>query len=373
MQTIGNAYAASTIYSFGTYEKPYAASSLWNSRPIEPTLGDFQIPTSWYYPAVQEGAYSTGVFLAKYNDPAIRVVGAAGTKGVWDTDSETYRSDILVYHWPANVIPATGGDGHADIVDPANGIVHSFYQLKKVNGLWTATQYGWTALGGSGWGDPAHYFQGARATGVPASAGIIRTYELNDGDVMYRHALALSLTNNALSPNPPYTFPATTADGFASWKNTGLIPEGALLMLPSTFNVDSLKTPELRKIANTLKTYGAYVVDANFGTPFVIYVENGSGFNLHKNGWNSMAAYELHILRQALRQVVATNGWLDGNDKPFKPSTNMNLISMRGPWQLVSDGELGVFNSSQQMLQFGNTAAPVIQVNNAYRNVSRIE
>ena len=358
--------------NLSSFEKPFAANSFWNSRPVEAVLGDFQLPTSFYYPAVQEGSYSTGFFLAKYNDPAVKVTSVSGSKGVWDVDSEMYRNEIIVYHWPTNVVPASGTDGHADIVDPVTGIIHSFYQLKNTNGVWTAAQYNWTELSGRGWGDPAHYAQGARATGVPAVAGLIRKHEIYDGDSMYRHALTLSLPYNALSKAPSYIFPATMADTTAIYYNTGQIPEGALLMLPSTFNVDSLKTPELRKIANTLKTYGAYVTDRNFGTPFVIYVENGSDFNLHKNGWNSAAGFDLEKIRLALRQVISVKGWLDANDKPFKPNMNMNLISMRGPWQLLSDGEVGVFNSGQQAVEFRNTIAPVIQTNTAYRNISRI-
>ena len=368
-----NAYAETPTANagkFGFYEQPFAASSFWNSRPVAPTFADFQIPTSVYYPAVQEGKFSTGFFLAKPTDPPMTVKGTPGTKGLWDPDAESFRTDITIPHWPEDVVPAAGGDGHADIVDPVTGTIHSFYRLRYIEGAWTATQYAWTDLNGRGWGDPAHYFQGARASGVPAGAGLIRKHEVNDGDIMYRHALAMSLTNNALSPNPAYTFPATSADGFASWKNTGVIPEGALLMLPNTFNVDSLKTPELRKIANTLKTYGAYVVDANFGTPFVIYVENGSGFNLHKKGWNSPAGFELHAIREALRQVVSTKGWVDGENKAFTPLNNLNLLSMRGQWQLKSDGNLGVFDTMRQAVIFGNNSMPVTQVNTSGRGVS---
>jgi hypothetical protein len=371
--SISNTYAATPIANvskFGQYEQPFSADSLWNSRPIDPNFADSQIPTSVYYPAVQEGKFSTGFFLSKPTDPQITVKGTSGTKGLWDPDAESFRPDITIPHWPADVVPAAGGDGHADIVDRDTGIIHSFYQLRNVDGKWTATQYAWTDLNGRGWGDPAHYFQGARATGVPAGAGLIRKHEVNDGDSMYRHALAMSLTNNALSPNPAYTFPATSADGFASSKNTGVIPEGALLMLPSSFNVDSLKSPELKKIANTLKTYGAYIVDANFGTPFVIYVENGSGFNLHKNGWNSPAGFELHKIREALRQVTSTKGWMDGNGQLFLPSKNLNMLSMRGQWQLKSEGELGVFDTLQQAVVFSKTAARITQVNSSGRGVS---
>lgn len=368
-----NIYAAPdavVINKFGRYEQPFAADSLWNSRPVEPSFASDEIPKSLYFPAVQEGAFSTGFFLAKPTDPPMVIKGGANKAGLWDADAESFREDIVIPHWPANVLSATGGDGHADIVDPVNNVVHSFYQLRNSDGRWTATQYAWTSLKGRGWGDPAHYFQGARATGVPAGAGVIRKHEVNDGDTMYRHALAMSLTNNGLAANPAYIYPATSADSFASKDNYGKVPEGALLMLPSAFNLDKLKTPELKKIAATLKTYGAYVVDANYGTPFVIYVENGSGLKLHTLGWNSLAKEELDMIRQSLRQVMSAKAWVDGNNQTFIPQRNFNLLSMRGAWQLKSQGVLGVFDTLQQAVVFRNSLAPVVQVNSSGRGLS---
>ncbi|ADI30621.1 hypothetical protein [Methylotenera versatilis] len=368
-----NVYAevsSAVINKFGRYEQPFSADSLWNSRPVEPSFASDEIPKSLYFPAVQEGEFSTGFFLAKPTDPPMVIKGRTGKAGLWDVDAESFRSDITIPHWPSNVVPAAGGDGHADVVDPVNRVIHSFYQLKSIGGQWTATQYAWTPLNGRGWGNPAHYFQGARATGVPAGAGVIRKHEVNDGDTMYRHALAMSLTNNGLAANPAYIYPATSADGFAAKDNYGKVPEGALLMLPSTFNLDKLKTPELKKIAATLKTYGAYVVDANYGTPFVIYVENGSGFNLHKAVWNNIAKVELDMIRQSLRQVISAKGWVDGNSKAFIPPKNFNLLSMRGQWQLKSEGPMGVFDTLQQAVVFNKTNASVIQVNSSGRGLS---
>ena len=56
--------------------------------------------------------------------------------------------------------------------------------------------------------------------------------------------------------------------------NSGQTPEGALLMLPQSFDIDKTRNATLKKVAKTLKTYGAYVVDRNHGTPFAIYFEN---------------------------------------------------------------------------------------------------
>jgi hypothetical protein len=48
---------------WGTYAVPFAADSLWNSRPVAPVLGSFAIPKAAYAPTVSEGKYSLGAFI----------------------------------------------------------------------------------------------------------------------------------------------------------------------------------------------------------------------------------------------------------------------------------------------------------------------
>jgi hypothetical protein len=329
------------------------------------------IPTSDYFPAISEGEYSSGVFEAKSTDTPMTVTGRPGTAGLWNPDSETFK-DVVVPRWPSSVVPASGTDGHADIVDVSSGIVHSFWQLKYQDGKWVAAQYTWTRLDGRGFGDPSHYFQGSRAAGVPTMAGMIRKHEINDGDTMYRHALAMSLTYNGLSANPTYIFPATSSDSDAASTNTGAISQGALLMLPPSFNTGAIANPALRKVAETLKTYGAYVVDRNHGTPFVIYAENGSGFDLHKNGWDNQVANDLQTIRQMLRQVVSASAWLGANGQQYTQNKNLNLLSMRGPWQLQQGGTAATFDSWSQMLVFPSSQTRIVQMNSSPRSMQPV-
>lgn len=322
----------SAAAGFGTFERPFSAQSYWNSRPTGVELGDFQIPDSTYRPLVGEGPYSTSAFLADENDSPQKVFGIAGKPGLWELDGEQFIPNVTIPRWPSETIPARGSDGHADIVDPIDGVIHSFLNLKKdKEGRWTASMYAWTRLDGRGWGDPSHYYQGARAAAVPPMAGLVRKHEVNDGQPLYHHALAMSLTFNGLSSETGYVFPATSAD--RTWKeNTGGIPEGALLMLPEAFDTNLISDPGLRKIAETLKVYGAYVVDRNHGTPFYIYVENGSKFEYQKPKWDASVTKDLKRIQKALRQVTSVQGWVDGHGKEFDAVENLNLISMRGPW-----------------------------------------
>lgn len=345
---------------WGTSHTPFGATSPWNSRPVHPVLADKVIPSSKYAPAIEANGWSTGVFVAKGSDRPVTVRGRRETQGLWNADDHIF-ADVTIPRWPSDVQPALKGDGHADIVDALEGIVHSFWQLRNENGQWVAAQYAWTSLNGRGWGDPAHYFQGARAVGVPAMGGLIRKHEVADNMPLYRHALAMSLTTSALSPSPSYVFPATSADSEASRVNFGDIPEGALMMLPASFDSNRLSDPRVRKIAETLKVYGAYVVDRNDGTPFVVYAEIGSELNLHERFWNRDAVADLERIRLELRQVMGAKGWLDGNGRAYIPNKNLNLLSMRGPWVAEPGSIAGAFKSWSQSVIFPQTSRRAVQ------------
>ena len=372
--------ALSSFYNlaaeFGSYLRPFTADSLWNSIPVMPTLSTYIIPDSLYSPTANTPAFSASCFYANANDVPMTIKIGPGYGGIHDRDAEKLVSELTIPHWPTNVIPATGTDGHADILDVQNKVIHSFYKLKNVNGEWTSLLYAWSPLNGTGWGDPAHYYQGGRASGVAACAGMVRIHEVDDGDTMFRHALAISLTDNALSKS--YVFPATSTDVDVS-NYTGQIPEGALLMLPSSFDVSKIQTPLVKKIANTLKTYGAYVIDRNYGTPYVVYSEIGAATRVTGSGW-----YELTLIQKALRMVTSVQGWVDGNGNNFQANKNLNVLSFRGPWargySYLADsdtcndncGQLGKFDSMQQAVVFDTTDAEIVQSNPSGRSVTHV-
>ncbi len=373
-------FLATEVFAFdySTYQKPFAANSLWNSIPVSPVLSDIDIPTSLYNATAYTPAYSATCYYADANDPPVVIKKTPGYIGLHERDKEQYLNEITLPHWPANVFPAEGSDGHADIIDIDNRVIHSFYRLKYVNGELTTLLYSWMPLDGSGWAEPAHFYQGARAVGVPSCAGMIRVHEVNDGDEMFRHALAMSLTYNALSADPDYIFPATASDVTLAG-NIGQIPEGALLMLPSNFDDSKFRTPLLKKIVKTLKVYGAYVVDRNYGTPYVIYSEIGADTRSSGNAYNEHTA-----IQKALRMVSSTSGYIDGNGNNFIPNQNLNVLSLRGPWargfnyQPDSDactsscGQLGVYDTYKQAVVFDATDEPIIQSNSSGRSITYV-
>ncbi len=353
----GNRSMPTSGQKFASFKRPFAADSPWNSAPIKPVLDQYVLPKTAYYPFYGTGPYTTGVFEARTSDAAVTVKGLSNPDGVWHTDEGQFKN-VTVPRWPPDVLPAAGTDGHADIVDAALGLVHSFWQLRNIDGEWRATQYAWTALAGRGWSDPAHNHQGARAAGVPTMAGLIRKHELDNGDHMFRHVVAITLDGSALRKG--YVFPATAEDDNAAQNYRGGVPMGSLLMLPADFDVAALRTPALRKLAETLKYYGGAVVDQNHDTRFTIPIEQGARFDLHAMGWDSAAGDDLNAIADALRRVVSVDGWLDGNGRKTTPRQNLNLLSMRGPWTNPQGGPAGRFDSWQQSLHFEPAVQTVI-------------
>ncbi len=333
-------------------ERPFGARSLWNSRPVNPRLGDTVLPPTAYLPRVGPGEYSLGVFVAAEGDPPVTIAGTDGSGAtLWNADAVAF-GEVRLPRWPSDVSPAAGDDGHADVVDPVAGVVHSFWRLRLVGGQWRAAQYAWSPLAGTGWGDPAHYHQGARATGVPSLAGLIRRHEVDDGDCVYRHALAMTLPGTALSATPSYVFPATGGDVDSAALHRGGIAEGSLMMLPPSFDTTAILQPQLRRIARTLQVYGARVVDRNSETRYAIHVENGSSFDLMPAGWSWPTAHELERIADALRPVVGEDGFVDGDGLPFTPDRRLNLMSMRGPWYVEAGVTAGRFDSATQAVDF---------------------
>src|SRR3990167_8169530 len=62
----------------GTFERPFAANSPWNSRPLEPVLGSATIPPSDYYPTVSIDKYSTAVYRATPQDGPVTILPMIG-------------------------------------------------------------------------------------------------------------------------------------------------------------------------------------------------------------------------------------------------------------------------------------------------------
>lgn len=365
----------SAKYDFESFHKPFRADSFWNSKPVDPVLSNVGIPNIYpWFPSVSNGAWSVPVYNADIKDPPMTVVAK-------DEDKLLNSQTITIPHWPANVVPASESDGHCDIVDMSTGIIHSFYYLRKnaTTGKWTAGGYQFARINGSGFGNPAHYKAGGRASGVTTMAGIIRMHEVDDGADQYNHALAMSLDGDSMIKSTTggqiFEFPATSDDSNALTSNTmvnGFASTGSLVMLPKTFDLNLIKSPRLKKIAKTLMNYGAYVVDQNTDTPFVIYVENNFTYSNNPTGISpDPVGSDLRTIQYALRRMVNNSGYVDGNGNKFVANKKLNALSMRGEWVLPTGANsttVGAgFDSYKQAFVFPATAKNVL-FNNWYDN-----
>ena len=290
----------------------FAPKSPWNSRPIKPVLGTDTVPATKQTPWIEERDYASKVYRAAASDGPVTIT-------VGDIANQLGGGAVTIAHFPAGVIPATGSDGHCEVIEP-DGTLHSFFQLRSRGAAgWIASKYARTSAVGSGWGSVANP-DNVRAAGSSTAGGLLLASER--GMDVVPHALAIGMDKNGIKAGS--IFPATLEDYQGGY--TGKFPMGSLMMLPASFNPDVLGTPELRTIARTLMTHGGYLVDATVGS-MNIYAEIGSG-------WANGSEDDLKILKAALRQVVSQSGWLDGDGKPFTPTpfASMNLVSMRGPW-----------------------------------------
>ena len=138
------------------------------------------------------------------------------------------------------------------------------------------------------------------------------------------------------------------------------------MMLPPDFDSSKISSAKLKTVVETLKTYGAYVVDRNTGTPFVIYVENDSGFSLSK-GWDNAIANQLDLIRAGLRQVTSAKGWVDGNGNALPDAMKTpqwkNILSMRGPWIKQSGTAAAAYDATTGSLLFDASTTKTVQMN----------
>lgn len=313
----------------------FSAQSLWNARPVNPRLGGTSIPADRNRAYLEQGAFGSRVFDGLSTDAAMTIAGATGNDGVWVSD-ELRKRPVVIPHFPAATLPATGSDGHCEIHDRTTNLIHSLYGLKYDTAArtWRAKKYTVTDAAGTGWGTPERP-DGPRAAGVSTAGGLLRIHEAET--LRVAHALAVALDASGLRSGPVY--PATLEDRDGLTRYRGPIRLGTLLMLPHDFDESTLTMPHARAIAATLKTYGARVVDQTVGT-FAIYGEIGSDWSQSTGTggkWVASWQADLTRIRDTLREVAAADGWLDANGNAFEPRpwAEMNLLSMRGPWAVT--------------------------------------
>lgn len=175
-------------------------------------------------------------------------------------------ADTTVLNIPDDVDPDPRYDGWYTVFDTSASVAYDLWRARREDDDTISYNYmrKWD-LNGPGFSDL--YQEGARGSGLPLFAGLIRPGELESGEI--QHALAISLPGPAQGV---FVQPASSTDGNG---RTASIPEGARIrlkrdvVLPAPVDPRTGKRIKLTRqqqrladaIVACLRTYGAIVVD----------------------------------------------------------------------------------------------------------------
>jgi hypothetical protein len=142
------------------------------------------------------------------------------------------------------------GDRHALVVDPAKRMLYEFYQLRKSDGRWEATQSSVFDLKSNKM--RPEQWTSTDAAGLPIFPSVVRYDELKRG--MVEHAMRVTVVKSRRA----YVYPARH---YASKLTDENLPRmGERLRLRQDFDVSEF-SPEVRAILKGLKKYGMFVAD----------------------------------------------------------------------------------------------------------------
>ena len=174
--------------------------------------------------------------------------------------------DTTVLNIPDDVDPDPRYDGWYTVFDTSASVAYDLWRARRESDDTISYNYmrKWD-LNGPGYSEPQT--EGARGSGLPLFAGLIRAGELESGEI--QHALAISVPGPAAGV---FVQPASSTDGNGRPRS---LPEGARIrlkravVLPPPVDPRTGKPIKLSKqqqrladaIVACLRTYGAIVVD----------------------------------------------------------------------------------------------------------------
>ncbi len=259
--------------------RPFSPTSPWNTPvPANPVLEAnsaaliADLASSSPYGShldVNITGYSMPLYWADASTPTFPVLVDWGGPG-WGTTANGGYNATATMPIPAGATPDPQSDHHLLVIDKQRGIEWGCWNMQSGSSGWHAGLCATTDLTGTGVRTPQalaqHWYDalGARASGFPLVAGLIRMEEVQAGHI--DHALVIAYPHMGNT----YTPPASTA----SAPNTpGGIPCGGRIQYDPSVNLDTLGlSPTGKMIMQALQTYGAYVGDMSGAIS--LYAEN---------------------------------------------------------------------------------------------------
>jgi hypothetical protein len=194
-----------------------------------------------------------------YGVPVYTVPAGQPTVAV-STPSPGLAPQFTAVPLPSDAFPDAGTDGHLAVYQPSTDTAWEFWVLTKDGtGQWSALYGGRMPNVSSNPGyfiDPPGSGYGARATSIPLLAGVLRIAELQA--LQINHVIGFAMPK----PAPCYRWPAQRQDGNLSNSDWLAPPEGAILRLPASLDIDALNLPPLTAaIAKTIQRHGMVLQD----------------------------------------------------------------------------------------------------------------
>jgi hypothetical protein len=143
-----------------------------------------------------------------------------------------------------------GGDRHAVVVDPVNGMLYEFYQALRTDAGWKVRFAAVFDLRSNELRPDT--WTSADAAGLPLFPAVVKYHELQRGEI--RHAMRVTVTRTRQA----FVHPATH---FASRSNDPNLPRmGERIRLRRDYDTSGF-SPVVRTILEGLKHYGMFVAD----------------------------------------------------------------------------------------------------------------
>lgn len=322
------------VHLVSAWERMGARESV-ASMARDPTEWPFDVRSPWNYPIGSTAEYvklvsqrwdiSTGGYanIERYSIPTYVATLSDPLRAVFDRYKRTGTSPVVIrLRIPDVARPAQGTDGHLNVIDETEGIVHEFYRARRTAGGDLET-FGLVRNDLYGPGGGFRGWHGTVAAGTSSLGGVIRKGELTTGTAALgsgiRHALQGVAPKDALNRNAPgagacpgslcrpFVWPASSADTPAlrgeGYDTVGNAYMGSLLAIPRWIDIRRLGIvdPQAFEVARALQDYGVYIVDqGSTGGRLVIRIDPQA---VGEIGNRDAFAYGLNLAIRALMIV----------------------------------------------------------------------